>query len=126
MNTYFSIRFFSAFAPASLFQSVLDGALLCLYLVLAVSLGTSVLFPYCVVVIFTLAPIKYLHMLGKTPYDRTVRKKIAIDLAGTLLGVCVLGIALAGGALIAAWTLALLFLLANFYLMFIRPMYRHE
>jgi hypothetical protein len=126
MNTYFSIRFFSAFTPASLFQRALDGVLLCSYLMLAVSLGTSILFPYCVVVIFTLAPIKYVHMLGKTPYDRTVRKKIAIDLAGTLLGVCVLGIALTGSAQASAWTLAILFLLANVYLMLVRPMYRHE
>ncbi|MBP9757912.1 MAG: hypothetical protein KBD06_04895 [Candidatus Pacebacteria bacterium] len=125
INTYFSVRFYTAFTPESTFQSAIDFALVAAYIALGLSIGIPLAFAFFALLIFTLAPSKYAHMLGTTPYDATLRKKILIDLLGTLMCVLVLGVTIAGLQLKAAWMLAILFTLANIYLLLIRPMYRH-
>ncbi len=123
INTFFSVRFFSAFTPESMFQSLVDGALAVSYVALALSIGIPVAFTVCALIIFTIAPMKYAHILGKTPHDKTLRKKILIDLMGTMMCVVVLVLTLCGMELDAAWLLAVMFAMANVYLLAIRPMY---
>ncbi len=123
INTFFSVRFFSAFTPESSFQSCIDGALTVAYIALALSIGIPIAFALCALIIFTIAPAKYAHMLGRTPHDKTLRKKILIDLLGTALCVVVLVLTLCGFKTEAAWMLAALFSIANIYLLWVRPMY---
>lgn len=125
INTYLSIRFHSAFTPESRFQTFIDLALATSYIALALSIGIPVAFSFCAVLIFAIAPAKYAHSIGRTPHDKTLRKKVLIDLLGTVGSVAVLGLTLAGVELKAAWVLAGAFTLANVYLLLIRPMYRH-
>ena len=126
INTYFSVLFHSSFTPDSRFQTFIDLALVAAYLALAFSIGVPVAFSFCAVLIFAVAPAKYAHTLGHTPHDKTLRRKILIDHVGTFGSVVVLGLTLAGLELPAAWILAILFTLANVYLLLVRPMYRHE
>ncbi len=123
VNTFFSIRFYSAFTPELGFQSFIDLALAAAYIALGLSIGIPLAFAICALIIFTLAPAKYAHMLGQTPYNATLRRKILIDLLGTVLCVVVLVLTLTGMELKAAWLLVGLFSVANIYLLFIRPMY---
>lgn len=125
INTYFSVRFYSAFTPDEPFQTFIDLLLAAAYIALALVIGIPVAFAFFALLVFTIAPAKYAHMLGKTPYDKTLRRKIMIDLLGTFMCACVLGLSLIGLELKAAWILAILFTLANIYLLAIKPMYRH-
>lgn len=124
LNTYFSVRFYTAFTPESAFQTGIDLALAGAYIALALSIGIPVAFSFFALLIFVVAPAKYAHLLGKTSHDATLRKKILIDLLGTIMCVGVLGLTLAGLEYKAAWILTGLFGIANLYLLGIRPMYR--
>lgn len=123
INTYFSILFYSSFTPVSTFQKSIDVLLAAAYMVLALSIGIPFAFAMSALMVFIIAPAKYAHMLGRTPHDATLRKKILIDLLGTTLCVLVLVLTVAGMEEMAAWLLAGLFSVANIYLLFIRPMY---
>ena len=125
INTFFSIGFFSSFTPESTFQSGIDFALAAAYIGLALMIGIPLPFSYFALLIFILAPLKYAALSGKTPYNATLRRKILIDLSGTLLCAVVLALTLLQMAWEAGWILAILFALANIYLLLIRPMYRH-
>lgn len=126
LNTYYSIRFYSAFTPNSLFQGGIDFLLVVAYIALALSIGQPLAFSLCALLVFMLAPAKYAHMLGRTPHDGTLRRKIRIDLLGTLLCSGAVALTLYGLPLPAAWLLAGLFTIANVYLLWVRPMYAHE
>lgn len=125
LNTYFSIRFYSYFTPAVVFQSAIDIALAAAYICLALTIGVPILFALCATIVFTIAPLKYAHMLGFTPYDATLRRKILIDLAGTCMCLSALILTLMGYVHEAAWLLAIVFAIANIHLLIINPMYRH-
>ncbi len=125
LNTFFSVRFFARITPHSWTQSVVDGVLVLIYLALALSLGREWAFPFFALCIFVAAPIKYVLMLGKIPHSDLLRRKLLIELLGA--GLCTAALLCAvflGYPLTAAWTLAIIFSLANIYLLAIRPMYR--
>ncbi len=124
LNTFFSIRFYSALQPKNASQFLIDAVLVILYAVLALSLGRPVAFAYAALWLFMMAPQKYALMLGFVPHTVLLRNKILIDLSGTVLCAAILGATIAGYSLAAAWALAGLFVLANVYLLLIRPMYR--
>lgn len=124
LNTFFSVRFFTPITPESSFHTGIDLALAGAYIALALSIGIPMAFAFFALLVFVLAPAKYAQLLGRTPHDKTMRKKILIDLLGTLLCTAVLGLTIAGLEYKAAWILAAMFLAANVYLLAMRPMYR--
>jgi hypothetical protein len=124
INTYFSILFFAPITPPSITQSAIDVVLGLVYLALAFSIGYPVAFSFAALAIFTIAPLKYMHLVGKTPHDLTMRKKINIDLLGTMLCIFTVVLTVLGYELFAAWMLASVFVVANVYLLFVQPMYR--
>src|SRR3989344_3748738 len=79
---------------------------------------------YFSVRLFIAAPPKYALMLGKIPYTRLLKKKIRIGLMGTAFCALILGATILGYQFQSAWALALIFLVANMYLLMIKPMYR--
>lgn len=125
INTFYSVRFFSSFTPPHLIQTLVDCALLAAYVALALSIGNAPLFSFFALAIFVVAPMKYAHLLGKTPYDATLRKKILIDLWGNALTAVVFAATAFGYPIEAAWFLATIFFIANIYWLIISPMYRH-
>ncbi len=124
LNTFFSIRFYSALQPKNTSQLFIDAVLVVLYATLALSLGRPVAFAYAALWLFLMAPQKYALMLELIPHTTLLRNKILIDLSGTVLCAAILGATIAGYSLAGAWALAALFALANVYFLLIRPMYR--
>jgi hypothetical protein len=124
VNTFFSIRFFTPLTPRSHYQTLVDGALVVIYAALALSIGWPIAFSFAALALFVVAPMKYTHKLELIPHTKLLRKKILIDLWGTVLCLAVLGGTILGYAPESAWALAIIFSLANVYLLFVKPMYR--
>ena len=124
LNTYFSIRFWSALQPQDSRQFLIDAILVLAYLALAFSMGEPAYFAFAAFTLFALATFKYVLMRGRTPYEAVVERKTGIDALGALAcAVLVLGMFL-GYPLEATWLFAIGFTLANVYLLLIKPMYR--
>src|SRR3989344_154879 len=124
LNSYFSVRLFAAIQPQDTWQFIADAILVAVYLALALSIGNPVWFAFFALSVFIAAPPKYALMLGKIPYTRLLKKKIRIDLTGTAFCALILGATILGYQFQSAWALALIFLVANVYLLMIKPMYR--
>ena len=125
VNTRCSIAFFSGIIPRrARGQGSIDFVLMLLYFALAFSLHRPVAFATITCLLFVLATLKYIALLGVVPYRVTLVRKIRIDLCGAALG----GAATAGMMLHrigdSAWGLAFAFALANVYLLAVEPMYR--
>lgn len=123
LNTFYSIRFYAAIQPNDIGQAVIDILLVAAYVALAVSLGEPLAFVVNAFLIFILAPIKYILMLGKIPHMALLLRKIKIDATGTALCALWLAAASAGFTLASAWMAAVLFIGANIYFLWIKPMY---
>lgn len=124
LNTVFSVRFWRPLQPANYTQGAIDGALIMAYILLAIRIGSAVEFMFFALLLFLLATMKYVLMLGQVPHLRTVRKKILIDLLGALLCATALLLTLMGEVEIGAWLLTGVFVLANIFLLWVRPMYK--
>jgi hypothetical protein len=99
--------------------------LVVVYFALGLSIGREWAFPFFALCVFVAAPIKYTLMLGHVPHPEFLKKKLLIDLSGTALcALALLGAVLLDYPLTSAWALAIIYSLANVYLLFIRPMYR--
>ncbi len=124
LNTFFSVRFFSGIAPENRSQMQIDTVLVILYFLLAASLGRPIAFTFLALCLFIAASSKYPLLLLVIPQTDVLKRKILIDLLGT--GACAawLGATLLGYPYEAAWAMAILFSLANVYLLAIKPMYR--
>lgn len=121
-NTYFSIRFFSRLPPAGRDEAVIDGVLVILYVVLAFSIGSILAFSFVSTLLFAVAVLKYYLLLGVVD-RRGILRKMAIDGLGVLLCAVAFAGSWLGYPLPSAWLQALLFGLANIYLLAVRPMY---
>lgn len=125
LNSYFSIRFFSTItSPEDTLQRTIDLALVFLYLLLAYVIYEPDYFFPVALLLFIVATGKYVCMTGNIPYPKTLKKKIFIDSMGILLCFFAFMTALLGHPLLAAWVLAVVFAVANIYLLLINPMYR--
>ena len=123
-HTFLSISLFARIETRSPDQYLIDALLVVSYLGLALSLGSPLAFFYCTLALFIFAPIKYAVLLGKNSHSRLLRRKILVDLSGTVLAAATLGIALLGGPMIAAWTLLIFFALASVRYLYTHPLYR--
>src|SRR3990167_5981304 len=65
VNTYFSIRFWSALQPQDSRQLLIDAVLVAAYLTLAFSMGEPTYFPLALAALFVLATFKYVLMRGR-------------------------------------------------------------
>ncbi len=124
INTFFSIRFWSAFQPKDARQLLIDAVLVVTYFTLAFSIGEPVYFALAALLLFIAAPLKYILMRGRTSHEALVEHKILLDSLGTLACISLVVGLFLGYPLEVTWLFALGFTLANLYLLFIRPMYR--
>lgn len=124
LNTFYSVRLFLRLEPRTVEQFLIDTALGCTYMALGFSIGHAWSFAFCALSIFVLAPIKYIRMLDVVPHTRFLRKKLTIDILGTILCTVVMGIVISGYGTIGMWVLAIVFALANIYFLRVDPMYR--
>jgi hypothetical protein len=126
INSYFSVIFFATFiSPDDALQRVADVILVVSYGVLSFTFGDVEQFAFCALALFLFTMMKYTLLLTKSPHVHVLRRKITINIFGSLLCLVALGIAFTGHGAPAAWTLALVFSLANIYFLCIRPMYSY-
>jgi hypothetical protein len=124
INTFFSIRAFSAITPQNTVQTLFDMVLAGIYCALAFSFGSALLFSGISTGLFLVAIGKYLHLSRLIAMPEFLARKIKINALGALLSFSALSVAAFGYADIAAWTLGTVFSLANVYLLVLNPMYR--
>ena len=123
LNTFYSVRFFSLLPPLNRDERVIDGVLAIIYIVLAFSIGSVVLFSFVSMMLFAAATTKYILLLGIVERTDILRRKIAIDTLGLALCTATFAGAILGYPLASAWLQAGIFVVANVYLLAIRPMY---
>ena len=125
VNTYFSIKLFSSITPLhDQIHQLFDLLMVAAYFVLAYTFFSPQAFFLAALFLFIFALLKYILLLGVIPHLQLLKRKITIDLFGTLLCASVVAGAYMGFVTESAWALAILFLIANIYLLFINPMYR--
>ena len=82
INTYSSIKFFSAIIPTDdVVQRWLDFVLVLIYLTLACSLGKPLWFFFMALFLFIVAPIKYSCLLGRIPHPNLLKRKPSDEIA---------------------------------------------
>ena len=125
VNTFFSIKLFSNLIPTgNISQKVIDAVLFVSYLALAFSFNSPIIFASIVTLLFIAATLKYALLLKIINHPKLLKRKIAIDSLGVVMGaLSMLAIAM-GYTAVGVWFLAIVFLAANIFLLFIRPMYR--
>lgn len=125
INTYPSIKLFSSITPMdNIPQRLNDFILMLCYLFLAYSFSNPQSFFLAATFLFIFASFKYTLLLGVIPHSRLLKRKITIDIMGTILCATTLALSLWGYTYQAAWLLAIVFVLANIYWLLINPMYR--
>lgn len=124
INTFLSIRFFSALAPENHSQMAIDIVLVLLYLALAFSIGRPLTFAFFALCLFIAASSKYPLLLLVILQTDVLKRKILIDLMGTAACAAILAATILGYAFEAAWAAAIGFTFANVYLLRVKPMYR--
>jgi hypothetical protein len=124
VNTWFSVRFFSRLPPIDRDEALIDGFLTVLYVGLAFAIGRNIPFIAIATVMFFAAVSKYALLLRIMDLPRTLWRKMAIDSLGGLLCLVALIGALSGYEIESTWALALVFLVANVFLLLVQPMYR--
>ncbi len=123
VNTYFSIRFFNGLPPEGRDERVVDGALVAIYVALGLTIGRALPFAFLTLMLFAVAIAKYQLMKPMGVRRDILDGKIAIDACGLLL--CTLATAgvWLGYPEPSVWAQAIVFALANVYLLAIKPMY---
>jgi hypothetical protein len=125
LNTYPSLRLFSSLVPMEDGKHALADLMIALiYVFLAASFADPQRFALCATVLFLVAAGKYGLMLYDIPHPKLLERKIRVDLLGALLCCSVLAAMNAGYVFQASWFLAIIFALANVYVLMIRPLYR--
>lgn len=125
INTFPSVQLFSSLVPKNDGKHALADLMLAgLYLFLAASFGQPQQFALCATVLFLVAAGKYTLMFYDIPHPRLLQRKVRIDLLGALMCASVLAAMNLGWILSAAWSLAIVFTIANVYVLALKPLYR--
>ena len=127
VNTYFSVRCFATIAPnPDRVQRLADCVLAVLYAALASSVVHPTRFATFAVMLFAVTLVKYEALLRRGEATSLLLRKLRVNSLGTLACALALAGMMAGLEREASWSLALVFALANVYLLRIRPLYALE
>ena len=125
INTFPSVQIFSSIIPQDDGKHALADILIAvIYICLVASFGNPEQFALCALVLFLTAAAKYSLLVEEIPHPHLLQRKIRVDLLGALLCAGVLAAMNFGWTLPAAWALAVVFLLANIYVLWVKPLYR--
>ena len=127
INTYFSIRVFASITPKNNFiQHFLDVLLgLCL-VSLPFTFNIPLVFIAICLFLFIIATLKYIFLLPLVGFSRLLYRKIKIDTLGIFLCFLALVFVGLGFVYITSIIFTLIFLLANIYVLFHKPLYTLE
>lgn len=123
-NDYHSIRYFSGIIPHTMrSQQLIDGALVILHILLAISLSSPLGFNVLFAVLMAVATLKYAFELPAIDVPQRLYRKIKIDaLATTAATLAVLGVILGYPYwTMVGWTAILV--ATSVYIIYVRPLY---
>ncbi|TSC82453.1 MAG: hypothetical protein G01um101420_286 [Parcubacteria group bacterium Gr01-1014_20] len=125
VSTHLSVSFFLSIIPEhSYIQKVINGALLVIYFILAFNLNHPLNFMIVTALLFSVSTIKYLLMVEENPHKKLLWRKVSVQTLGTIACILtILGI-LSGYALISTSLWLFCFIIANIYIISIKPLYR--
>ena len=124
INTFFSVRLFLKIIPRGMvFQNAIDALLIIIYIISAFNMDNVYAFTLSMVFLFIIAAIKYVFLLGEINYPLLLKRKILVDLLGTLA--CTLSVwgILSGYEIYSIWGLSIVFVISNILLFFVWPLY---
>ena len=125
INTFFSVRCFSHVIPCkNRLQKLIDTILFFCYVLMAVSVDKSLEFVFWTAVLFSVAVLKYVSLLSLVKYLGLLKYKIIIDGLGTVSCVLAMGGIIFGYEIISIWIWTALFVLANIFIFFVKPLYK--
>lgn len=126
VNTYFSIKCFGIITPSRLrHQQAIDTMLVLLYMVLPFAFAIPSVYVLLVMLLFLVASMKYTLLLGIIPDIKLLRRKIAIDLGAVFWNFFIFifgGMGFISVDLLL-WIWVGFFIVANIYLLKLKPMY---
>lgn len=126
VNTYFSVRLFSAITPPrDKVQACIDSILAILYFALAFSFADIKAFLMANALLFDVAMLKYVFLLRTAgdEYRNIVERKILLDGIGVIAGTLALIGASLGRETIAMQLLTVSFILVNIQILILKPFY---
>lgn len=127
LNTYFSVRSFASITPKEhIGQQLIDFALVACMLLLLINLNSALNFIALTTLLFIIATLKYIFLSEIAGYSKLMYMKIRIDALGILFCFLTLLAALWGYPRQASIVWALIFVLANFYVLHWNPHYDLE
>jgi len=125
VNTYFSIKLFAQLTPMSdHVQNLMDALLVVLYALLAYGLRNALLFTSILTIVFVVATFKYVLLKRVIDHPRLLKNKTWIDATGVLMCLIAVCGTFFGYEVLTSWFLAIVFGVANIFLLFVKPMYR--
>lgn len=122
LHTYFSVRFFPT--PPRMRDQLADIAIAICYLLVAIFIKNPIAFTFFAAGIFFLSVLKYSLLLGEFPHTEPLKRKIRVNLLGGVFCLAILLGILSGYALLSVWIFAIVFIIANIYLLLLNPLYR--
>lgn len=126
INSFYSIRLFFGIIPTNLVsQKIVDFILFIIYLILAFTIYSGFLFSLFLTIFFIFGTLKYV-LLKKclVGNSRLLFRKILANSLAALLGFLIMIGVLMGFEIVSAWSLVVIFSIANIYIFFINPLYR--
>ena len=124
VNTYFSVKLFSGIIPKdNVLQDSIDFVLVMFYIAMSASMNNPILFYVVPSVFYIIASMKYTILLGIIDYPVLLKRKIFVNLLGSLACVTVLSLAVFNYNF-AGWLFAGEFFVANIVVLWLWPIYR--
>ena len=124
VNTHFSIKLFASITPKEdIVQHIVDTLLVLTFVCMSINFSNPLIYSLFLVFLFALASLKYSLLLITVPHQKLLKRKIVIDILGTVMAIACLAGMLFQFESITAWTLAIVFIIANVILLGIKPMY---
>lgn len=123
INTYFSVRLFADIQPRGYVQGTMDTLLGALYLWMTFSLGNPIMYAASVTVMFAVATLKYVLMMGKIPHPELLIHKVKVDILGMVGSASPLVLFFLGYEVQLLWAWAIGFLAIQADIFFFNPLY---
>ena len=126
-NTYFSVRSFASITPKEhLGQQLIDAALAACMFLMVLNFNSVLNFTTLATLLFIVATLKYVLLTRLAGYSKLLYMKIRIDTLGILF--CFLAVlgTLSGYGSQTSIIWSVVFVLANFYVLWWKPHYRLE
>lgn len=123
-NTYFSVLTFAPIAGDNKLQQFLDLLLGLLYVMLPVNANEPRQFVLLAALLFGVAVLKYALLMRAVGYSKLLERKIVVDAMGNMAALLALAAMLVGFSRLGLWSWAIVFSLANIWILWLKPLYR--